>query len=127
MKTLLIKSASLKFTPKEKEKTSFKSLIKVPDSPPKLKKQFSCLIENNNTLTLKVPAKRPAAVTPSKKNKKKRKKKKYSVAGEDKASAALLSLNIDNVTFLDETNKTGPDILKNCYEIDLAIEDISVL
>jgi len=34
----LIKRASLKFTPKEQEKTSFKSLIKVPDSPLKLKK-----------------------------------------------------------------------------------------
>jgi len=76
MKTLLIKSASLKFTPKEQEKTSFKSLIKVPDSPPKLKKQFSCLIENNNTPTLKVPAKRPAAVTPSKKKSKKNERKR---------------------------------------------------
>ena len=43
--------------------------------------------------------------------------------GEDKASAALLSFNSDNVTFLDETNKMGPDILKNWDEIDLNTED----
>jgi len=57
-------------------------------------------------------------------------KKQFSVVGEEKASAALLSFNSDNVTYLEEMNKMGPDILKTWDEIDLTTEeewDIPVL